>query len=121
VTQPDKFQPWLTEAEALAVQPLTTLTDYLAKIRSVQRPTSRTTLLSLRTEEATPLELWVEPWGNHIFLDPKVDYAVVAYNHAPQDTQPDLLLECNHGSVLLWSNTRESILKIFREEQEVVY
>jgi hypothetical protein len=96
-------------------------TDYLAKIRSVAEPTSRITELSLRNEQATPLQLIIEPWASEIDLDPQVDYVVVAYNQAPGDAGPDVLIQWHEGGVALFAQLRRTVLAIFREGHERVW
>jgi hypothetical protein len=96
-----------------------TLGAYLEAIGAAQRPPAVTSQVSVSNRGSEPLEVFLEPWGNHIFLDPGVDYVVVSHNPTADAMQPNLRIEWTTSGLTIWAMTTGSTLEVFREGVQV--
>jgi len=61
------------------------------------------------------LEVWLEPWGDHVFLLPGISYRFVTSLPKRSDVEPPLLFDYGDNDLTVWVSGATIELRVSRE------
>ena len=107
------------------VTPRRDITESLESLEGSGPRPSSSTKVGIRNSTDLPLELLIEPWGDHIFLVPGIEYVVAtdaaSASGAPDDAIPDITVEHGSECAVVWSHRIDATLWVCRDDGTVVW